>query len=228
MFLRTLGAMGVTVGMAGSALAAIDSHTGAASFSTDLAPNVQINLPQFNPTLGTLNSVSVSVVHTGTVHTKVDNDENLFSTNANGRLIRAWQLSGPNGGSAFGNQTILTPSTLLGPENGDGTSADFTGPDGTDFGTFGYTNAAPNFAVFPGPDATYVGLSTVLFDVDVQTMVNDVQFSPATPNAVQYDIQDSFLEVKVTVNYNYTPVPEPASLGLVGLGGVFAMRRRRA
>lgn len=212
--------------VAGSAVAAVEVWSGQTSFSSDAQPANAIAIQQFD-TLGgtrTLNSITIDYDFKGSADIAADNDDPFKSGAANGRIIRTFTATGPGGAFGFGTKTILSSVVTLDPDNGDGAgSFDSTGPDGVIFPTLAFPfELAMSGSAASGP---YIGAGTVNFNVTPSVMVNDLQFSAT--DQYQTQVSNPDLTVRITVSYDYTIVPAPGSLALLGLGGLVAGRRRR-
>ncbi len=71
----------------------------------------------------------------------------------------------------------------------------------------------------------YLGAGSVNFSVTPSVMVNDLQFSAT--DQYQTQVSNPDLTVQIKVDYDYTIVPAPGALALMGMGGLVAGRRRR-
>ena len=195
-----------------------------AATDTNFGPGTAINDPmifnQFNPTLGTLNSVSVSVLydfsHSATVtfytpgmFTTAATNNNLSVTLSNGQQIASATAPDYSQNTTFNAATM----TLNNPVNL---------PSVTNSGAVGPVSltSAADLALFTGN-------GTVSIPVLASSVANFT-----TNNGNGAGLVTTQADAKVTVSYNYTPnaVPEPSSVVLLGLGGCGLLwyRRRRA
>lgn len=198
-------------------------------FVSDLENPKNIILPSFDNMNGerTLLSIDVLVNHSGQVDMAVDNDDPFQGARVRARMIRNGSVSGPD---VFHMWAVTTPTIFvdLEPDDGDGGDTnifDSTGPDGHDFGTISYG------PVKDGPFHPSLGLydtngpGSVIFTVSPLLMVNDLQWDGAAPDAWQMEVQNPSMTLKVKLAYNY--IPEPATVGLLGLGALALLRVRR-
>ena len=215
------------------------TQSGSVSFTSDLEADKTITLNSFDTTadygcaLGDwaeLKSVTVTVTYEGSAAIKGDNDDELKTTTVNGRIIRTWALTGPGGLTGGGTKDLPTSPVDLAVDDGDGGDFDANAPDGTDFGgPVAFTNEPASGSPYTPISAAYetAGPGTVDLVVDVLAMVNDQQFSTQAPDAWQLEVQDPDLTVRVQLDYEWECVPEPATMGLLLLGGVGMLARRR-
>ena len=204
------------------------TDTADVQFTSDLQPNAPIVLDSFDSTLGTLANVQIELWHSGSVAIKADNDDQYNSADVQARMIRIWNLTGPDliAGAA---KTITSPSVFLGLEDlvtPDGVIVDDAAPDGHNFGTLSYTDVATG-TYAPTNIALYetAGPGSVNLIVDPTQMVNDLQWVTTAPDAWQMEVQNPLLTVTAKVTYTYTP--EPATIAVMGLGSLLLRRRRR-
>lgn len=210
-----------------------EMHSGSVSFVSDLENDKNIDIPKFDNMGGlrTLLGVTVEVCHSGQVDLLADNDDAFQGGTVRGRMIRQYSLFGA-GVASFGGQTVNTAFVNLSADDGDGGDNnvfDPTPPDGHDFGTVSYGPLVdgpffPNLLLY---DSNGPGI--VSYMVTPVLMVNDLQWQmDAQPDDWQLQVADPLMTVEVKVSYTY--IPEPATAGLIGLGGLgmlWARRRNR-
>lgn len=229
----TAAALALTL-FAGAAQAGpvfFENYDGFVTFTSDLEDPKTILIPRFDNMGGlrTLLDVTVTICHSGQVDMAADNDDDFQGAVVRGRMIRQYSVSG-GGVFSFGGQTTNTPFVSLEADDGDGGDDnifDKTGPDGHDFGTIAYGPMADG--PYNPAEALYDGApGNVMFSVSPILMVNDLQFQdpPGAPDAWQLEVLNPLMTIEVKVTYSY--VPEPATAGLLGLGGLVFLRRRRA
>lgn len=220
----------------GPAGAAIIHQSDSVSFTSDLEPNKTITLNSFDTTDTTgcppggwreLNTVTVTVTYDGSAGIIADNDDPLKSGTVNARIIRTWSMSGPGALAGFGTKMVTTTGLLLQADDGDLSVFDPSPPDGKDFGALSFAGEPAAGSPYTPTKSAYetAGAGTVDFVVDVATMVNDLQWD-VTPDAWQMEVQNPVLTVMVDLDYDWTCVPEPATLSLLALGGLALIRRR--
>lgn len=189
------------------------------NFAFPLSPGlVTLSLPQFDPGLGFLNSVTLSVDATIKADVTAENDSAIpgnMSVSLTGLVNVA-----ETGANISTNAGIFTstPSFPVAPSDG----VPDSGPDFVDFGTISGSNSAMNTT---GPLAVFIGLGTLDYDVfgSGGFAVNGV-----TDSTLKVSLFGA--EGLVTITYDYDIIPEPSSFVLAGLGllgGVYALRRRR-
>lgn len=213
------------LGIAAFASAEQVMHCDNVTFASDLEGNKIVTLPSFDlngaggPYI--LTGVTVEVRHSGSALLQVDNDDDFATIDTNARIIRTFTVEVPGLGAQFGTRTITSPTVQLQPDDGDDTSFDPNAPDGHDFASINYSNFLagtynPGVALYQssGPD-------TVDFEVDVLTMVNDMQFNPS-PTAQQQQAQNPLLDVEVCVTYEYETA-SPATIPTVSEWGLIIL-----
>jgi len=212
------------------------SYTNGVSGTFDFAPTA-ISLQQFDPSLGTLNSVSISIGASSLTSLTVSNS----SPSTYGNPSSVWN----DILILLGNSTFDQAVDALNPNSGN----------------FGLPNAwldvnSPHFSVaglaagstrsFSGGDVPSSGAPVSVSGITSGTIFTDLQgtgfqdldlsSASSVDSAIQGGATFSAEEtvtggMNVVVTYNFTaaPVPEPSSIGLLGLsiGGAAVMYLRR-
>ena len=225
-FVKTI-ILGVVVTIAPSAMADVIAQTEAFSGDGTLTFN------QFDSSLGTLDSIEIVFnlsIDNGWLVADNDGVDMATVTIELGALaaISSTDVALIDGSFQPVVGTLSSSTTnmvLLAADNGDGPgNVDSTGPDGTTL--YGGTDSDSDSGFISAlAFAGYIGASTFDIIVAINELIDlgglgdfEGSFSPV-------DILGS--GSGVTVNYSYTPVPEPATMALLGLGSLVFLRRRK-
>lgn len=207
----------VILGVVGllAAPAAAATVMDSAPWSFPLSPGSQlVNVSQFNPALGTLNSVTVQLDAAIGANVTGENDS-AIPGNVTLNLSGNASATAPN---AF---VIVLLNAAAGPVGLAATDAvPGSGPDYHDFGVVGQNGSNSNLA---SPMAPYIGVGTVGVTVNAS---GGFSLSGVSDSSLQ--ISGFAANGLVKVIYDYTPVPEPTALMLLGIGGLALLRRRTA
>lgn len=191
--------------VASPAFAQTESHTGSASFASDLQAPQNIVLPAFDTMGGTrtLQIVTVEIYYRGSTDIEVDNDDAFQGGTVRGRIIRSWSATGPGVAAGPVSTTVTTASVVLLEDDGDGAGVfDTTPPDGTDFGgPVAYPDTLDG--TYNPALALYIGAGSVTFTVTPVLMVNDVQWIVGPPAAYQEEIQNPDMTITINLDYEY-------------------------
>ena len=184
--------------------------------------NTTLDLPKFNPSLGTLNSISFSL--TGNLEGTVSLENQSQSPANVGTVLNATlTLARPD-------MTVLVVAIPAIPRNFAATAYDGTldygGTSGITYPTTSASNTENSGLLTSAADkALFLGPGTISLPV------NAIGFAGGSGSANLALLFSADAGADASVTYDYTTVPEPSSLlallsGLGGLAG-FAFRRKR-
>ncbi|QQE13885.1 choice-of-anchor E domain-containing protein [Planctomycetota bacterium] len=202
--------------------------------SGTLDGGVPILLPQFDKSLGELDSAIVTITGSLSAEIEVENNSS-FALSLNELLLTgSVRLLGPYT-QANSPQITMTSSTAAPLGASDGVAG-----SGSDYGEFTISTIEQEASEYISgvvvtprvPGAS--GLETYIGDGNISLLAhgsggvayNGPVYSEGTP-----DFSLDTIGLKATgiasITYNYTAVPEPASMAMMGLGGLMLLKRRR-
>ena len=218
------------VAVAGGAQADVITQSDAFGYQTTNWTHALGGLSQFDSSLGTLNSVIISL--TGSIN------QSLVAENIGGSADTLIPVAGGTlrfrqGGSIVLNQVLPTTSgSTFFATAFDGTD-DKAGTSGVNFGILSASASNTVTLTAPADLAGFIGAG-FLSNYDLRAIGNGMIESD---NGNISQIIQTEARASVTLSYEYTkaqnpdpqPVPEPASMALIGLGalGLAAVRRRK-
>ncbi|MFN0095448.1 MAG: choice-of-anchor E domain-containing protein [Dehalococcoidia bacterium] len=152
-------------------------------------------LPQFNPALGTLRKVEVTVAATITSTLKAESLD-LDEATITGTVGGVVTASGPGGVEAVVSPTLNAGSFEAEPYDGD---PDFEGPSGFDFGAKSASNSKTTTVTDPSQLAAFTGQGNVTFTAAV------IATSKTTGGGNVLNEIHTKASAEVTIIYSYTP-----------------------
>ncbi len=194
------------------------------SFGPDAVTSVGYNkpLPQFNPALGTLDSVTIELYVLNSGSSLLWDNESLIPTAVTLSIGATVTATAPSTLVVVavplqtGGPTGVTADEI--PDDGAG---DFAGPDY--FGIFGGTGndtQSNQLLINLGP---YIGTGN--FNTWIESVANVIiETTGGESGAISSDAGD--FEGTIEVTYDYT-VPEPATMSLLAVGSLAMLKRRR-
>ncbi|QQE12989.1 PEP-CTERM sorting domain-containing protein [Planctomycetota bacterium] len=208
--ITTLVAALALTGMASAA-----QITDVASFGFPLSPGTEtVQLDQFDDSLGTLNWIKIEITGKVQSNVTVENDSVLAAPDAALEITSNFSAAAPSSTNVV---VAMNDSLSASLDPTDGTKG-----SGSDFHDYGLIDIEDtNSSVIVMNFAPFVG--TGEFDVDVIGSAGFV-VSGTTDSSLKVSNLNGMGEVKVTYDY---VVPEPASMALIGLGGMLMIGRRK-
>lgn len=182
----------------------------------DLVPDRDLVISQFNPALGTLNSVTI------TFHTALQGSlgfENLKKFGGNFSIvtnnITAYILLG-GGICASGYSDNQTYTVTLGAYDG---TTDYAGTSGTEVASFSDDDTMPFFFNAPDSMAQFIGTGNMTFTTQTFSMM-----PLGLPTNSEASVNTTG-EASVTIAYDYTPVPEPMTIAILSFAGLLLRKK---
>lgn len=198
-----------------SASAALVSYSDSIPYAaTDWTDSVSI--PRFDPALGTLDSITITLTSRVRGSIRLESQDGAPAI-VNTALAADIQLLRPDNSILSAGIPVVSNSDFLTAYDG---VLDFGGTSGRSYLNLNHSDT--NALVIPGanPDALlFMGLGSITLPV---TAIGQSTADGAGNLLLIFNTQAA---ADVTVEYNYT-IPEPATLGLVGIGA-WLLRRRR-
>ncbi len=179
-------------------------------------PNVTVQLPQFDPSMGTLVKVTLTLDVTTTGGTIVHDNEAGSPSDVTLGVGATVEAFAP---SALTVVAVPLQTDTGSVEADSDAAADFVGDDSFAIATT--SGSDDDTAMLLNTFAPYVGTGT--FDTVIKNTIET--FLSTSGGFGPNDANPGTFDGTVTVTYEY--IPEPASLALLGLGGLCLIRRRR-
>lgn len=200
-------------------------YTGSVS-STGLSTQ-SVSAPKFDPSLGTLTSVFISINANSSASVIGDSESNIAGT-LSAIMSGSTRFDFPN--SSFRVTAVfdesLDSSGVVAADNEDaGGPADFIGTDSYDFGTI--QGLASDSATYTSNLSGFIGTGNVNGSVRLGASWSVSGSGAAVVSTSNIDSQANWL---VEYTYTPTPVPEPSAalLSVAGIAALGFRRNRRA
>jgi hypothetical protein len=186
---------------------------------TTTAP-ANVAVAKFDPSLGTLNSVSLTLQASGTVFATEFNSTSVNQNYSNSWATLNFGVKGPDGSTISIHPTTGLPGFA-------GTAAPYaiqiTGSSPFSLSPASVYASSSNLGAYEAPGG---GFFTLSFNSD-GVPDGPISSSIQAPSGVSTS-GDATVQGTVTVTYSYTPIPEPATYaGLLGAAALGLVIRRR-
>jgi hypothetical protein len=212
---------------ASSAMAAMETFM--VNIPATLAPNnpdsLGVSVPQFDPSLGTLTGISLQASNLSVYLTT-----QVFDFGAAGGYTGAYSQTTVTLTDPYNNTLTSSGFVNAGGLNG---NPGFAGPIGSGQ-TLNLSGAATptglssllNPSVPSGDFAAFTGTGTETVDYGTAYSAAGISSGGSGPSMFFGSAGPTYSGTE-TVTYTYTSVPEPSCLGLLGVGAMALIRRRR-
>ena len=183
-----------------------------------------VSVAKFDTSLGTLDSVTLSLQAAGTVYAEVLNFTSTNQTYTGLMETLNFGVTGPDGSSTNINPSTATFAGTIAPT---GTVAVTVGSTPFSLSPAATNVLSANFGLF---ETSGSGTFTLSFNSDGQSF--PISSVISTPSSGVFGGGDANISGTETVTYNFTAIPEPsfsgAVLGCAALMGVVGLRKRHA
>ncbi len=218
--------------MSASAGASLVSYNDSISGLFDLVVDRDLAVPQFDSSLGTLNSVTIAVSTALQASLKGENTNptNPASGTKAFNVYTYWtsdptQYTRASVTLSFDSSVISTAGYtdatkyVLNLTKYDGIT-DFAGTSGATAVTFSPFDS--DILFYNSGLASFIGTGSLTFG-----LISDAYTVLQAPGTFATRMATTG-QAGVNVTYDFTPIPEPATIGLLGLGALSLLKRRRA
>jgi hypothetical protein len=188
----------------------------------DLVPDRDLVIPQFDSSLGTLNSatINLSTALQGSLGFEnlkkfTGGNFNVSTNNIYASLVISLNGSGIMMSNYMDNQTYTVTLAAY-----DGTT-DYAGTSGTIVANFSDADTQTVSLSDPSFLAQFIGTGDLLFNIITDSL------TPLSLPSNSSAIINTTGQASASITYDYTPIPEPATVCLISIGALSLIQRKK-